>query len=85
MLRLLGHDRLCPDKTGRQTEETNSEMDKIERRVQIQSDGTEVAQTGETRDGHQGIRSFQKSKQTAAVRPRSYPSPAQSAITPLTG
>src|SRR5438045_626087 len=39
-------------KTGGQTEETNSEVDEIEMRVQIQLHGTEIAQTSEPCDGH---------------------------------
>jgi hypothetical protein len=51
----LGHGRLSASKTSRQTEESNPQVDEIEMSVQIQLDGTEVAETSEACDSHQGI------------------------------
>src|SRR3981189_3681522 len=47
--------RLCAGKTGCQAEQSYSEVDEVEMRVQIQLDGPEVAQTGEAWDAHQRI------------------------------
>ena len=68
--------RLCAGKTGRQAEQADTEVDEIEMRVQIQLDGTEVAQTGEARDGHQCIdRAKNQTKTPRAIRAFSEPGP----------
>src|SRR6267378_8271006 len=68
--------RLCAGKTGCQAEQSYSEVDEVEMRVQIQLDGPEVAQTGEACDGHQGInRSKNQTKPPHTIRVFPQPSP----------
>jgi hypothetical protein len=52
---LFGYGRGRTREAGRQTEQANTKVDEIEMRIQIQLDRTEISQTGEASDGHQGI------------------------------
>src|SRR6267143_2548249 len=68
--------RLCAGKTGCETEQSYSEVDEVEMRVQIQLDGPEVSQTGEDCDGHQGInRSKNQAKPPHPIRVIPEPGP----------
>jgi len=73
---LPGYGRLCAGNTGHETEETNSKVDEIEVRIQIQLDGPEVPHAGKARDGHQGInRSKHQTKPPHPVRVLPEPGP----------
>ena len=68
--------RLRTGKTGRQAEQSNPEVNKIEMGIQVQLDGTEVAQTSKASKGQQRIdRSENQAKPPRTVSAFSEPGP----------